>query len=151
MILIIIFQGCGDDRAAGEESTLSLLHAYLRLVQVSSCFAADYNQNSGCDIQDRQHGFRFRFSREARARTQPSPGWPALPRSSPRRTVWSCHRLQLQVQPEDKINRSWVYLCGDLTLPKQMNRSLDLQKVDLIGKLWLLIWGSNEVNIEISR
>ena len=44
MILIIIFQGCGDDRAAGEESTLSLLHAYLRLVQVSSCFAADYNK-----------------------------------------------------------------------------------------------------------
>ena len=89
MILIIIFQGCGDDRAAGEESTLSLLHAYLRLVQVSSCFAvvssqfaagnlscfaADYNQDSGCDIQDRQHGFRFRFPREARARTQPSPG-----------------------------------------------------------------------------
>ena len=29
-----ILQGCGDVEAAGEESTLSLLHAYLRLVQV---------------------------------------------------------------------------------------------------------------------
>ena len=34
IIVNVILQGCGDVEAAGEESTLSLLHAYLRLVQV---------------------------------------------------------------------------------------------------------------------
>ena len=35
IIVNVILQGCGDVEAAGEESTLSLLHAYLRLVQVT--------------------------------------------------------------------------------------------------------------------
>ena len=43
MIKVMIFlQGCGDVEAAGEESTLSLLHAYLRLVQVILHGDCDY-------------------------------------------------------------------------------------------------------------